>query len=61
MKAVVERIRAIVLAADPRIDECITWQAPTFMYRGNLARFFPKSKQHASLTRRPLCFAAFAA
>ena len=49
MKPVVERIRAIVLAADPRIDECIKWRAPTFMYRGNLASFFPMSKQHASL------------
>jgi uncharacterized protein YdhG (YjbR/CyaY superfamily) len=49
MKPVVERIRSIVLAADPRIDECIKWQAPTFIYRGNLASFFPKSKQHASL------------
>lgn len=49
MKAVVERVREIVLGADPRIEECIKWQAPTFMYRGNLASFFPKSKQHASL------------
>jgi uncharacterized protein YdhG (YjbR/CyaY superfamily)/TfoX/Sxy family transcriptional regulator of competence genes len=49
MKAVVERIRAIVLAADRRIDECIKWQAPTFTYRGNLASFFPRSKEHASL------------
>jgi TfoX/Sxy family transcriptional regulator of competence genes len=49
MKPVVERIRAFVLAADRRIDECIKWQAPTFTYRGNLASFFPKSKQHASL------------
>jgi hypothetical protein len=49
MKPVVERIRAIVLDADPRIEECIKWQAPTFVYRGNLASFFPKSKQHASL------------
>jgi uncharacterized protein YdhG (YjbR/CyaY superfamily) len=49
MKPVVERIRAIVLAADKRIEECIKWQAPTFTYRGNLASFFPKSKQHASL------------
>jgi len=49
MKPVVERIRAIVLGADRRIEECIKWQAPTFMYRGNLASFFPKSKQHASL------------
>jgi len=49
MKPVVMRIREIILAADPRISECIKWQAPTFTYEGNLASFFPKSKQHASL------------
>src|SRR5688572_19506838 len=49
MKPVVERIRAIVLGADPRMQECIKWQAPTFTYEGNLASFFPRSKQHASL------------
>lgn len=49
MKAVVERVRAIVLGADKRIDECIKWQAPTFTYQGNLASFFPESRQHASL------------
>jgi uncharacterized protein YdhG (YjbR/CyaY superfamily) len=49
MKSVVQRIRAIVLDADARIDECIKWQAPTFTYRGNLASFYPKSKEHASL------------
>jgi uncharacterized protein YdhG (YjbR/CyaY superfamily) len=49
MKPVVERIRAIVLGADTRMQECIKWQAPTFTYEGNLASFFPKSKQHASL------------
>jgi uncharacterized protein YdhG (YjbR/CyaY superfamily) len=49
MKLVVQRIREIVLAADKRIDECIKWQAPTFIYEGNLASFFPKSKEHASL------------
>lgn len=49
MKPVVQRVRELVLAADPRIDECIKWSAPTFTYGGNLASFFPKSKQHASL------------
>jgi uncharacterized protein YdhG (YjbR/CyaY superfamily) len=49
MKEVVQRMREIVLAADARIGECIKWQAPTFTYLGNLASFFPKSKQHASL------------
>lgn len=48
-KDVVLRIREIVLAADPRIDESIKWQAPTFSYNGNLASFYPKSKEHASL------------
>ena len=49
MKEVVLRVRDIVLGADARIDECIKWQAPTFTFQGNLASFFPKSKQHASL------------
>ena len=49
MKDVVLRIRDIVLGADSRIGECIKWQAPTFTFEGNLASFFPKSKQHASL------------
>ena len=48
-KDVVLRIPEIVLEADPRIEETIKWQAPTFMYRGNLASFYPKSKEHASL------------
>jgi len=49
MKAVVMRMREIILGADERVGECIKWQAPTFTYEGNLASFFPKSKQHASL------------
>ena len=49
MKPVVQRVREIVLDADPRVDETIKWQAPTFTYKGNLASFYPKSKQHASL------------
>ncbi|MQC25963.1 MAG: DUF1801 domain-containing protein [Chloroflexi bacterium] len=49
MKAVVQRVREIILAADDRLQETIKWQAPTFTYKGNLASFFPKSKQHASL------------
>jgi hypothetical protein len=49
MKDVVQRVREIVLEADPRVDECIKWQAPTFTYKGNLASFYPKSRQHASL------------
>lgn len=49
MKPVVQRIREIILEADPRMEECIKWQAPTFTYRGNFASFFPRSRRHASL------------
>ena len=49
MKPVVEAMRAVILGADPRIAEAIKWQAPTFIYKGNIASFFPKAKQHASL------------
>jgi hypothetical protein len=49
MKPLVEAVRQIVLGADRRIAETIKWQAPTFTYKGNLASFNPRSKQHASL------------
>lgn len=49
MKDVVQRVRQILLAADERLEEIIKWQAPTFIYKGNLASFNPRSKQHASL------------
>lgn len=49
MEPVVQRIREIVLEADPRVDETIKWQAPTFTYKGNIASFYPKSRTHASL------------
>lgn len=48
-KPLVEATRRVMLAADPRIGECIKWQAPTFTYRGNIASFFPKAKAHVSL------------
>lgn len=49
MKPVVAAIRELALACDPRITEAIKWQAPTFIYKGNIASFFPKAKKHASL------------
>jgi hypothetical protein len=48
-RAVVEAVRKTILAADSRIAETIKWQAPTFMYKGNLASFNPKAKAYASL------------
>lgn len=49
MKQVVEAVRQVIMNADDRMDECIKWQAPTFIYNGNMASFFPKAKQHATL------------
>ena len=49
MKEVVEAVRQAILAADPRVTEAIKWQAPTFVYKGNIASFFPKAKKHATL------------
>ena len=48
-KALVEAVREVMLAADPRVGECIKWQAPTFTYKGNIASFFPKARAHVSL------------
>lgn len=49
MKPVVAEMRRIIMDADPRISEAIKWQAPTFIYKGNIASFFPRAKKHASL------------
>ena len=49
MKPLVQAVRDIILKADKRIAEAIKWQSPTFIYKGNLASFNPRSKKHASL------------
>lgn len=48
-KNLVQAVREAILAADPRVGECVKWQAPTFTYKGNIASFFPKAKAHVSL------------
>ena len=49
MKPVVMAIRKLILSSDSRVEETIKWQAPTFVYKGNMASFFPKAKRHATL------------
>ncbi len=49
MKPVALAMRDIILAADPRIEERLKWQAPTFVFEGSLATFFPGAKKHARL------------
>ena len=48
-KDLVQAVRRVILEADSRISETIKWQAPTFMYKGNLASFYPRSTKHVSL------------
>lgn len=47
-KAAMSRVRQIILE-DDRITEVIKWKAPTFMYKGNMASFNPRTKAHVSL------------
>ena len=48
-KDVVLYMRKVILQSDGRIEESIKWKSPTFTYKGNIASFNPRSKQHASL------------
>lgn len=48
-KDALQLVRRIILETDPRVDETIKWQTPTFTYEGNIASFNPKSKAHVSL------------
>ncbi|MCR2807351.1 DUF1801 domain-containing protein [Paenibacillus soyae] len=49
LKDVMLHVRQAVMAADPRMQECIKWKSPTFTYQGNLASFNPRTKKHVSL------------
>ena len=44
-KQLVSAVRDVILACDPRVTECIKWQAPTFVYMGNIASFFPEGQE----------------
>jgi hypothetical protein len=48
-KDLVQAVRAIILDTDERVGEAIKWKAPTFVYKGNIASFYPKSAKHVSL------------
>jgi hypothetical protein len=48
-KDLVQAVRTVLLDADDRLAEAIKWKAPTFVYKGNLASFFPKSTKHVTL------------
>lgn len=44
-KDLVLAVRQVVLHADSRVAETIKWQAPTFMYRGNIASLYHTGEQ----------------
>ena len=48
-KDLVMAVRDVVLGVDERVTEAVKWQAPTFVFKGNIASFYPKAKQHVSL------------
>ncbi len=48
-KVLVQAVREVILDVDDRMSEAIKWKAPTFMFRGNLASFYPRSTKHVAL------------
>jgi hypothetical protein len=42
-------VRDLILGVDDRVTEAIKWKAPTFIYRGNIASFYPRATRHVSL------------
>ncbi|UTW61494.1 DUF1801 domain-containing protein [bacterium SCSIO 12741] len=49
MDAEIRRVREIILATHPAMEETIKWSSPTFMYKGNMASFFMNAKKFVSL------------
>lgn len=43
-----QRVRDLILDADPRVEESIKWKTPTFSFQGNIVSFNP-SKNFVSL------------
>lgn len=48
-RELVAEVRDVILSVDPRVTEAIKWKAPTFMFNGNIASFFPRSKKTVTL------------
>jgi len=44
LEASMQRVREIILAADPRVMESVKWSTPTFSYEGNIASFMPSTR-----------------
>ncbi len=47
--AEIQRVREIIMDTHPKMEECIKWSCPTFVYKGNMASFFMNAQKHVSL------------
>ena len=45
----IQKVRAIILSADKKVEETIKWSTPTYMYKGNIASFTLTAKNFVSL------------
>ena len=52
LDATMRRAREIILGADDRVTESITWKTPTFAFKGNIASFNPSKKLISIMFRR---------
>lgn len=43
------KVRDVILAADPRVAECVKWSCPTFTFEGNIVSINPQAKAFVSL------------
>lgn len=49
LKAEMEAVRAIIVNADPKIEEDVKWGGPSFFYKEDLATFNPRIKNYVAL------------
>lgn len=49
LKAEIEAVRAILINANPKLEEDVKWGGPSFFYKGDLATFNPRIKNYVAL------------
>ena len=49
LKAEMEAVRAIIVNANPKIEEDVKWGGPSFFYKEDLATFNPRIKNYVAL------------
>ena len=53
LDATMRRAREIILGADGRVRESITWKTPTFAFKGNIASFNRRMASASCFTAEP--------